>query len=73
MKKVCSILIGVVFLAACNNSGDSKNDNDTVSLEQNTDRNNRNTTVYDSGGRKQEGDTSSYERMPTKMNDSISR
>ena len=57
------------FIAACNNSVDSKTDNDTVNLEQNRDINNRNTTVYDSAGN-QSGDTSSYERMPIKINDS---
>ena len=70
MKKILTLLMAGSFIAACNNSVDSKTDTDTVSLEQNNDINNRNTTVYDSAGANQKGDTSSYERMPVKINDS---
>ena len=50
MKKILTLLMAGSFIAACNNSVDSKTDNDTVNLEQNRDINNRNTTVYDSAG-----------------------
>ncbi len=73
MKKIIITLMAGLFLTACNNTSDSQTDTenigDTVNLEQNRDRNNRNTTVYDSAGN-QSGDTSSYERMPIKINDS---
>ena len=76
MKKLLMALMAGFFLAACNNTSDSKTDTesigDTVNLEQDRDRNNRNTTIYDSAG-KPGGDTSSYERMPIKINDSTPR
>ena len=67
MKKIIMVLLSAVFIAACNNSAETDTNTDTVNLEQNRDMNNRNTTVYDSAT----GDTSSYERMPNKINDSI--
>ena len=73
MKKTIAFLITCAFFAACNNSVDSKTVNDTVNLEQNSDVNNMNTTVYDSGTNNQNRDTSSYERMPNKVNDSTPR
>lgn len=73
MKKILMVLMAGIYIAACNNSGEneSQTDKDTVSLEQNRDVNNRNTTVYDSATGNQNGDTSSYERMPNRVNDSI--
>ena len=67
MKKIIMVLLAGVFITACNNSAESDTNTDTINLEQNRDMNNRNTTVYDSAT----GDTSSYERMPNKINDSI--
>ena len=73
MKKILIASMAGLLLAACNNTSDSKTDTesigDTVNLEQDRDRNNRNTTVYDSAVNSG-GDTSSYERMPIKINDS---
>ena len=76
MKKILMALTAGLILAACTNTSDSQTDTesigDTVSLEQERDRNNRNTTIYDSAGNPG-GDTSSYERMPGKITDSIPR
>ena len=67
MIKIIMVLLAGVFITACNNSAESDTNTDTINLEQNRDMNNRNTTVYDSAT----GDTSTYERMPNKINDSI--
>lgn len=76
MKKILMALTAGLISAACTNTSDSQTDTesigDTVNLEQDRDRNNRNTTVYDSAGNPS-GDTSSYERMPSKINDSTPR
>ena len=69
MKKIIMVLITGVIIA-CNNSGDSEISNDSTNYQDNKDRNNRNTTVYDSASGKQNGDTSSYDRMPNKVSDS---
>ena len=62
------------FLVACNNSGNSESTSDSISLpDNNDDRNNRNTTVYDSAAGKPQGDTASYEGMPNKVSDSTSQ
>jgi hypothetical protein len=78
MKKiVIALLSGIVFVA-CNNSdttGKDNPDNNMDSLDHTVtdDRNNRNTTVYDSAAPRQEKDTASYERMPNKISDSTPR
>lgn len=59
-----------VIIAACNNSGESKINSDSTNFQDNKDRNNRNTTVYDSASGKPDGDTASYERLPNKISDS---
>jgi uncharacterized lipoprotein YajG len=74
MKKIITILIAGIFIAACNNAADSESNTDTLVLpDTNDDRNNRNTTVYDSAAGKTQGDTASYERMPGKVSDSTPR
>lgn len=57
MKKIlCGLLLMAVF-AACNNDADTNTKTDTVNLDVNT----NNST----------GDTSSYERMPNNVTDSV--
>lgn len=70
MKKIFLIVMIATASLACNNSADTGTDNDSINYQENKDLNNRNTTVYDSAAGKQSGDTSSYERMPDKINDS---
>lgn len=60
MKKLVMITIISLFIAACNNSADGNKSRDTVNVDVNT-----NTTIDHTG------DTSSYERMPNKVNDSM--
>ena len=69
MKKITMILLAGLFMAACNNASDSETNNadSTTMPDNNDDRNNRNTTVYDSASGKPQGDTASYERMPNKV------
>lgn len=75
MKKFCRAIIATLFLAACNNSANSDKDTpvdaDSLNGTEKRDLNNRNTTVYDSA--QHGGDTSSYERMPNKVTDSVQR
>lgn len=74
MKKILSMLLAGFIMAACNNAADSETSVDSTNLpDNNDDRNNRNTTVYDSAAGKQGGDTASYERMPGKLSDSTSQ
>jgi len=72
MKTVLAI-IATIFLVACNNSANSDKDNsfdtDSFNASEKRDVNNLNTTVYDST--RQSLDTSSYERMPNKIKDSV--
>jgi len=56
MKKLSLIILVSVLIAACNNSAEGDKSRDTV---------NTGTTIDNSG------DTSSYERMPNKINDSV--
>ena len=49
-----------IFIAACNNSAEGDKSKDTVNTDVNT-----GTTIDNTG------DTSSYERMPNKITDSI--
>jgi hypothetical protein len=74
MKKFSWAIIASLFIAACNNTADSDKDNpidtDSFNTDPKRDMDNRNTTVYDSADRSG-NDTSSYERMPNKINDSI--
>jgi len=73
MKKFSGVIIATLFITACNNNAGSDKDNtidaDSFNTSEKKDLNNRNTTVYDSA--QQPGDTSSYERMPNKIKDSI--
>jgi len=75
MKKLSRAIIATLFIAACTNTADSDKDNpidaDSFNTSEKKDLNNRNTTVYDSAARS--GDTSSYERMPNKIKDSVPR
>ena len=68
-------IIATFFLVACNNSADSDKDNsfdtDSFNTSEKRDVNNMNTTVYDST--RQSRDTSSYERMPDKVKDSVTQ
>jgi hypothetical protein len=73
MKKLLVLLAAGIFIVACNNSADSETSYDSTNYQDNKDRNNRNTTVYDSVAGKQVGDTATYERMPNKVSDSIPR
>ncbi|MGZ8510509.1 MAG: hypothetical protein ACXWV2_03015 [Chitinophagaceae bacterium] len=73
MKKLLILLVAGIFISACNNSADSETTYDSTNYQENKDRNNRNTTVYDSAAGKQGGDTASYEGMPNKVSDSTSR
>ena len=73
MKKISRAIIATLFIAACNNSADGDKSNpidaDSFNTSEKRDLNNRNTSVYDSA--QQPGDTSSYERMPNKVKDSV--
>ena len=73
MKTISLAVIATFFLIACNNNAESDKDNtidpDSFNTSEKRDVNNMNTTVYDSTP--QTGDTSSYERMPDKVKDSI--
>jgi hypothetical protein len=75
MKKFSRAIIATLFLAACNNSANSDKDlpvdGDSLNGTEKRDLNNRNTTVYDSA--QHSGDTSSYERLPNKVTDSLPR
>lgn len=77
MKKIVLVVISGIVLAACNNdnsnSANSESSMDSLDHKVDDDRNNRNTTVYDSTTGKQGGDTASYERMPNKISDSTPR
>jgi hypothetical protein len=71
MKKFPWVILATLFLAACNNSADSDKDvidADSFNASEKKELNNRNTGAYDSA---QQGDTSSYERMPNKVTDSV--
>ena len=76
MKKFSWAIIASLLIAACNNTVDSDKENpidtDSFNTSPKNDMDNRNTTVYDSAGRSG-NDTSSYERMPGKINDSLPR
>jgi hypothetical protein len=62
MKKIFAIAFTVGVLTACgNNASENETANDSLNAMDNSDPNNRNTTVYDSAARS--GDTASYERM----------
>jgi len=71
MKTISLAIIATLLLIACGNNADSdKNstiDTDSFNAAEKRDVSNRNTNVYDSAS----GDTSSYERMPNKVKDSI--
>ena len=71
--KTALAIIATFFLLACNNSADSDKNNtidtDSFNASEKRDVNNMNTTVYDSIPKS--GDTSSYERMPNKVKDSV--
>jgi PBP1b-binding outer membrane lipoprotein LpoB len=75
MKKISRAIIATLFIAACNNNADSDKSNpnpidaDSFNTSEKKDLNNRNTSVYDSA--QHPGDTSSYERMPNKVKDSV--
>lgn len=73
MKKISWAIIATVIFAACNNSANDEKDvpvdADSLNGTEKRDLNNRNTTVYDSA--QHSGDTSSYERMPNKVKDSV--
>jgi hypothetical protein len=75
MKKTIMILMAGIFMIAFNNSGNSESStSDSITLpDNNDDRNNRNTTVYDSATGKPQGDTASYEGIPNKVSDSASK
>jgi len=73
MKKLLILLAAGIFIGACNSSADSETTYDSTNYQDNKDRNNRNTTVYDSAAGNQGGDTASYERMPNKVSDSTPR
>lgn len=62
MKKIMSIAVALCLLAACNNAAEGDTTNDSLNTMDNSDVNNRNTTIYDSAAKS--GDTASYERMP---------
>jgi hypothetical protein len=62
MKKLAIILV-TAFCFSCNNSGDGSNKNDSTEPDVNTG------TMQDA----QSGDTSSYQRMPEMITDSIQR
>ena len=71
MKKLSWVILATLFLAACNNSADNDKeviDADSFNTSEKKELNNRNTGAYDSA---QHGDTSSYERMPNKVTDSV--
>jgi hypothetical protein len=59
MKKLIPVLLLLMTIAACNNDADSNEKADTVNLDVNTNTN------------QDMGDTSSYNRMPDKINDSM--
>jgi hypothetical protein len=62
MKKILVLAFSIGILSACNNdAAKSDTTNDSLNAMDNSDPNNRNTTVYDSASRS--GDTASYERM----------
>lgn len=63
-----------ILITACNNSADSEGSTDSTNYQEkdNNDKNNMNTTVYDSAAGNQR-DTASYERMPNKITDSTPR
>ncbi len=71
MKKIILILMAGLFVIACNNSADSEGNTDSTNYQEkdNNDKNNMNTTVYDSAAGNQR-DTASYEQMPNKISDS---
>jgi len=75
MKKTILILMAGILIIACNNSADSERNTDSTNYQEkdNNDKNNMNTTVYDSAAGDQRGDTASYERMPGKISDSTPR
>ena len=71
MKKLSWVILATLFLAACNNSADNDKevfDADSFNTSEKKELNNRNTGAYDST---RPGDTSSYERMPNKVTDSV--
>lgn len=62
MKKIFAFAFSIAILSACgNNAAENETTNDSLNSMDNSDPNNRNTTVYDSAARS--GDTASYERM----------
>jgi hypothetical protein len=71
MKKIILILMAGILVIACNNSADSEGNADSTNYQEkdNNDKNNMNTTVYDSAAGNQR-DTASYEQMPNKISDS---
>lgn len=71
MKKIMIAVFGFCILAACNNASKSDTTNDSLNTKDNSDVNNRNTTLYDSAARSR--DTVSYERQQNKPGDSTSR
>jgi hypothetical protein len=73
MKKFSWVIVATLFFAACNNSADSDKeviDADSFNASEKKELNNRNSGAYDST---RPGDTSSYERMPNKITDSLPR
>ncbi|RYF85000.1 MAG: hypothetical protein EOO00_14600 [Chitinophagaceae bacterium] len=75
MKKIFVLMLTTAAIISCNsdNSSDtgSAGSSDTLNHSVSDDRNNRNTTVYDSTGIRSGGkDTASYEAMPNKITDS---
>ena len=60
MKKLTLIILVSIFIAACNNSAEGDRSRDTLNPDVNTG------TAIDTAG-----DTSSYERMPNKISDSL--
>jgi uncharacterized protein YxeA len=75
MKKTILILVAGFVIIACNNKAESEVTTDSTNYQEkdNNDKNNMNTTVYDSAAGNQRGDTASYENMPNKINDSIKK
>lgn len=71
MKKIMIAVFSFCILAACNNASKSDTTNDSLNTKDNSDVNNRNTTLYDSAARSR--DTVPYERQQNKLGDSTSR
>ena len=60
MKKIVPFILLLTIIIACNNAAETKETKDSTNMDVNTN------TTTDPGK-----DTSSYERMPNKINDSM--